>query len=79
MVISELKTKSMLVRTIQTLTKLENKYLNLKKNYYKIEHVTSYKLLGVILDENLKWEEQINYVCKSLISKLNLLGNIKGT
>ena len=32
----------------------------------EIEHVTTFKLLGVIIDCNLKWNEHVDYLCSGI-------------
>jgi len=43
-------------------------------NNTKIERVTTYKYLGVVIDEKLKWEEHINRLVKKIVP---LLGAFK--
>ena len=56
-------------------TRLENDLL-LKIGDTHINNVSSQKLLGVIVDKNLKWESQVNAVCKKVNAKLFLLKRI---
>lgn len=51
--------------------------LEIQINGDSIENVHSYKLLGVTIDENLNWDEQVNKVCKIISSKISLLNKIK--
>ena len=42
-----------------------------------LEVIKSIKLLGVQISENLKWQENIEYVCKKAKTKIFLLRNMK--
>ena len=42
-----------------------------------ISRVTSYKLLGVIVQDNLKWSLHVNYICKCASKKLYLLKRLR--
>ena len=35
-----------------------------------IERVTSYKILGIFMDSDLKWNTQVNYIFKKACKKL---------
>ena len=50
--------------------------LSLTINGIALENVTVQKLLGIYIDNNLKWHTQIDYVCKKLNCKISLLKNI---
>jgi hypothetical protein len=42
------------------------------------ENIQKYqKLLGIYLDHNLDWKNQINYLCKNISSRLFLFAKIK--
>ena len=51
--------------------------LHLTISDYKIESVKQYKLLGVNLDNNLKWSFHIDNIHKKLTNKVSLLRRIK--
>ena len=53
------------------------KCLNLEVRGYKIEQVTSQKLLGIQTDNFLTWNEQVTKVKKTVLFKLSLLQKIK--
>ena len=53
------------------------KCLNLEVQGFKIEQVTSQKLLGIQIDDSLTWNEQITKVKKAVLFKLSLLRKIK--
>ena len=73
------KTKTMLIFTVQMSTahSLANADLNLKINGTTLERVKSAKLLGTILHEHLKWEENVKSVAKSCYSTLATLRKFK--
>ena len=43
---------------------------SLKLANHRLKRVTEVKLLGVIIDENISWEPQINHLKKKLISSI---------
>ena len=69
------KTKCMLVGSSHKLSKSRDLHLTIGD--YKIECVKQYKLLGVNLDNNLKWLFHVDNIHKKLIIKLLLLRQIK--
>ena len=42
-----------------------------------LEVIQSIKLLGVQISENLKWQENTEYICKKAKTKIFLLRNMK--
>jgi hypothetical protein len=74
------KTKVMLITTRQKRASLDvnERQLKVKMNGKYLENVTSEKLLGAIINNNLSWEEHINKVVSRVNSKLALLRKIKG-
>ena len=69
------KTKCMLVGSSHKLSKSRDLHLTIGD--YKIECVKQYKLLGVNLDNNLKWSFHVDNIHKKLTNKLLLLRRIK--
>ena len=67
MVVSIDKTRCMLMGSKQKLRTIVNseKCLDLEVWRYKIEQVTSQKLLGIQIDNSLTWNEQITKVKKT--------------
>ena len=65
----------MLVVSSHKLSKSRDLHLTISD--YKIECVKQYKLLGVNLDNNLKWSFHVNNIYKKLTNKLLLLRRIK--
>jgi Reverse transcriptase (RNA-dependent DNA polymerase) len=51
--------------------------LNLFINNQRIAKVASCKYLGVIIDESLKWNEHIEYICKKLIKFTSIFYKLK--
>ena len=70
------KSKSMLVTTRQKRQNL-NKSLTLKVGDRFLEEVTSHKLLGIILDNNLSWAHHVSGLCKKISKKVFQLNRIK--
>ena len=68
------KTTCMLIGTPYRTRQVSD--LTLKINDTVINNVLYQKLLGIIIDKNLKWDNQINAVCKKVNSKLFLLKRI---
>ena len=58
------KTKCMLVGSSHKLSKSRDWHLTI--GYYKIECVNQYQLLGVNLDNNLKWLFHVDNIHKKL-------------
>ena len=76
MVIHPGKTKSMVLASRQ---KHQRKPLMLKPTLSAklIEQVREHRVLGVTLDEELKWQSHIDSVCKKLARNFFLLGQLK--
>ena len=52
--------------------------LNLILNGNLIKSVSSIKLLGVIITEDLKWEENTSLICTKVNKKLYMISKLKG-
>ncbi len=65
--ISIKKTKTMLITTYQKLHKLLDKEINMSVNNHT---VTSEKLLGVVVDQNLIWKGHVDKVHRSVSMRL---------
>ena len=50
---------------------------SLKLANHRLKRVTEVKFLGVIIDENISWEPQINHLKKTLISSIIVIKRIK--
>jgi hypothetical protein len=71
------KTKTMLLTTRQKRAHLEQTKLNITFLDKDIECVSTHKLLGVTLDENLTWKDHCNDTCSKIRKKLFLLRKLK--
>jgi hypothetical protein len=65
------KTKSILVSGKRLRSRLDNSTLDLQLNGTAIGQVTSQKLLGVTLDEELSFGEHVEKLCKKLSKNLD--------
>ena len=70
------KTKSILVTTRQRLRHLQSPDLNVSVNGTVVEQVNSAKILGVLLDDHLTWDQHVDRLSKTLNSRLSLLRRI---
>ena len=73
------KTKAMLISTPQMsrVHSLDRNRPNLTISNKTLEYIIISKLLGVNFQENLKWDEHINALCKSCFGTLRILRKIK--
>ena len=73
------KTKCMLFSASQMSTyySLESRQIHLTVGGKQIEHEKSTKLLGVHLNDSLKWDDHINSLATSCYSTLSVLRKIK--
>ena len=65
MVINSIKTKSMTIATRQKL-QLSPLPLDLVLNGAKIDQVSEHRLLGITIDNKLRWDSHISYVCNTV-------------
>ena len=77
MVLNSVKTKVMLVTTNQKRLRLQNTNLNLQYMDETLKMISSDKILGVYVDNNLSWSDQVKHVCKKISSYIWLLSKIK--
>ena len=77
MVLNTEKTNVMLITSRQRRSKLQNPNLSLRYNEIDIKMTTISKILGVQVDENLLWNNQLLHVSKKVSSYLWLLGKIR--
>ena len=75
MLLHPTKSKCMVIGSRYKLNKINT--LQLTINGTTLENVTHQKLLGIHVDNSLKWHIQIDNVCQKLNSKVNLLKRIK--
>ena len=77
MVLNIKKTKAMLISTYQKLRRLTVKTLSINVQGELLENVTSEKLLGVIVDQNLSWKAHVDKVHKTVSMLLAKFRRIK--
>ena len=70
------KTVCMLTRTSQRVASGPFSELRLHVGGTNIKQVDSSKLLGVIINPHLTWEQHIDYVCKTVSRKIGLLQHL---
>ena len=75
MALNPTKTKCMLMATRQKHQKKQLP-LNLKFETTPIEQVSKHRLLGVTVDEQLKWQAHINNMCKTASRNIFLLSKL---
>ena len=51
--------------------------LDIYINYHRIKRSCTVKYLGIMLDENLKWESHINFVCKKISRDIGIMGRAR--
>ena len=77
MILNTDKTKVMLITSRQKRINLNNAVLNLQYNDIDIDITTCDKILGIHVDNNLTWNDHINFLSKKLSSHLWLLSKIR--
>ena len=75
MILNSDKTKSMVITTRQK-HQLDTLYLKLSVNSSRIEQVSEHRVLGIVLDQEMKWEAHIRSLCKKLSRNLYLLSKL---
>ena len=70
------KCKSMVIGSRQKLANIDDN-LNILISNEIVENVQTEKLLGIVIDENLNWKEQINQMCVTISRRIHLLQKIK--
>ena len=69
------KTKFMLLGTPVKISHARK--ISISMNNNEIEHVTCFKYLGVQINANLKWNEQINSICRKVCKSIAVMRRIK--
>ena len=77
MVINTSKTKATIITTQQRRHHLQNDMLSITLNEHNLQQVNQQKVIGVVVDENLKWREHVNGVYKKISQTLALFLRIK--
>ena len=76
MVINPIKTKSMTIATRQK-HQLSPLPLDLVLNGAKTDQVSEHRLLGITIDNKLRWDSHINNVCKTVSRRVFLLSKLR--
>ena len=76
MVINPIKTKSMTIATRQK-HQLSPLPLDLVLNGVKIDQVSEHRLLGITIDNKLRWDSHTNNVCKTVSRRVFLLSKLR--
>ena len=76
MVINPIKTKSMTIPTRQK-HQLSPLPLDLVLNEAKIDQVSQHRLLGITIDNKLRWDSHINNVCKTVSRRVFFLSKLR--
>ena len=76
MVIDPTTTKSLTIATIQK-HQLSSLPLDLVLNGAKIDQVSEHRLLGITIDNKLRWDSHINNVCKTVSRRVFLLSKLR--
>lgn len=77
MLLNSAKTKVMLVTTNQKRQRLNNANLKLHYMDESLHMVSSEKILGVFVDNNLMWSDHVKHITKKISSNIWLLSKIK--
>jgi hypothetical protein len=77
LIINEQKTKAMIVCSEQKHNRLDASSFQLTMNGKNLENVSHMKILGVTIDQCLKWDVHVTNVCTKLSQMSGLLWNIK--
>ena len=77
MILNESKTKSMLVTGKRLGKKVEQSTLQLHVNSTELEQVSSHKLLGVTIDNQLTFDQHIENLCTKLSQRIAVLRKIR--
>ena len=68
------KTKSMLIGSSP---KIKNKSLDFYVNKERVEQVTEFKYLGLLIDSSLRWNKHIDMICNKLSQRIGFIRRIK--
>ena len=77
MILNGSKTKCMMVTGKRLAKNMEEDQLLLKINGKRLEQVTSQKLLGVIIDDKLNFDDHIEELCKKIFQRIAVLKKIR--
>ena len=71
------KTETMVIATKQKLARLNGDRIQVSIDGETIKNTTIHKLLGLVLDESLDWNSNIDMICKKVSKWTALLKSIK--
>ena len=77
MIINEHKSKCMVIGTSQRIARLQSRTLSVDVNGHTLDDAEVEKLLGVHIDPHLNFNKHVDYVCRSITTKISLLKRIK--
>ena len=69
------KTKTMILGTSTRINRIRD--VNIIMNGTAVERVNTFKYLGITIDANLKWNDQINNICRKMCNSLGIMRRIK--
>ncbi len=73
---NQYKTTASFLETVQRLRMALNQF-SVGESEYQITQVSSHKLLGVHVDNHLKWDTHMAHLCCNIRSSLQVLNKIK--
>ena len=69
------KTKTMILGTSTRISRITD--VNIIMNGTTVERVNTFKYLGITMDANLKWNDQINNICRKMCNILSIMRRTK--
>ena len=76
LVVNGTKSSAMLISTPHVLKHNKN-LIQVKVDDVVLPYNTSSKILGVVVDSNLKWDQHINHICKKVNPKIGLIHRLR--
>lgn len=77
MILNASKTQSMLVTGKCLPSQLTDCKLDIRVNGSQIEQIHTKKLLGIIIDDQLTFDDHVDYLCKKLARRIGVLRKIR--
>ena len=69
------KPKTMILGTSTRISRIRD--VNIIMNGTAVERVNTFKYLGITIDAKLKWNDQINNICRKMCNSLGIMRRIK--